>query len=200
MEPPFRIFVTHRSNLPGLLCDAELQVLRDLTDQPAARLQIGVSAGDEERVVEPARRPQLEIEARSDFPLERRGFAWVMKAFRVDLNADRSAFQSGSGRVKRYETNQLWLWPRVGTPSDSTSLRSPPQGDGSFLEPLGTGPIIMLLIEPSDLDSNPLVHQEVWRHLAIRFVADVAVAAMPKVAFYEPFSRVHLIASTFAGW
>jgi hypothetical protein len=57
----------------------------------------------------------------------------------------------------------------------------------------------MLLIEPSDLDSNPLVHQEVWRHLAIRFVADV-VAAMPEVAFHEPFSRVHLIASTFAGW
>jgi hypothetical protein len=57
----------------------------------------------------------------------------------------------------------------------------------------------MLLIEPSDLDSNPLVHQEVWRHLAIRFVADIAVAAMPEVAFYEPFSRVHLIASIFAG-
>jgi hypothetical protein len=43
------------------------------------------------------------------------------------------------------------------------------------------------------------VHQEVWRHIAIRFVADVAVAAMPEVAFYEPFSGVHLIAFTLAG-
>ena len=52
----------------------------------------------------------------------------------------------------------------------------------------------MLLIEPSDFDSNPLVHQKVWRHVAIRVVADVAIAAMSEVAFYEPFSSVHLIA------